>query len=121
MINTIKDFIISFNVYSYYFVKSFWLTDGNHSKEYKIGSSLTVLLIVNFGWIYFINNQIPFNWKAAVFFTGCYHLLIFAFFHKKITGIIERNKSKRFVRYYPFFIVYLTVGIILFFIDIFYY
>lgn len=121
MISTIKDALISFNVYSYYFVKSFWLTDGNHSEEYKIGSSLTVLLIVNFGWIYFMNNQIPFNWKATIFFISCYDLLIAALFRKKIERIIENNKSKRFVRYYPFFIVYLTVGIILLFIDIFYY
>lgn len=119
--NIIKKIAISFNVYSLYFVKSFWLNNGAQSEEYKLGSSFTILLVVNFSWIYFIHNQIQYNWKAVIFFVSCYHLLIGLLFNKDILGLVDQYKSLRFKRYYPFFIAYLIVGMILLFIDVFYY
>lgn len=121
MINTIKKIAISFNVYSLHFVRTFWLNDGSHSEEYKLGSSFTILLIVNFAWIDFIHNQIQFNWKAFLFFISCYHILVAVLFNKNILNLVEKNKSKKFIKYYPLFIAYLIIGVILLFIDVFYY
>lgn len=121
MINTIKKAIISFNVYSYYFVKSFWLKDDHRSEEYKIGSGLTILLITNFSWTYFIFNQIEFNWKAIVFFVGFYHLLVQFFFHNAISNVVSNKKSVRFENYYMVFICYLLVGCVFLFLNVFYY
>jgi hypothetical protein len=69
-LNVIKRVAISFNVYAFYFVRSFWLKDAPSSKEREHGQSLTILLIVNGSWIFFINHQIPFNWKASVFLSA---------------------------------------------------
>lgn len=121
MINIIKKAVISLNVYSLYFVRSFWLKDGTSSEDYKLGSSFTILLITNFAWIYFISNQIPFNWKALLFFINCYHILIALFFSKDILHLAVCPKSIRFTRYYPLFVIYLIIGMILLFFDVLYY
>lgn len=121
MVNIIKKVTLSFNVYSYYFIKSFWLNDGDYSEEYKVGSGLTILLIMNFSWIYFIFNQIEFNWKAAVFFVGCYHLFVQIFFHKEISNIVNNKKSKEFEKWYLVFIFYLIIGCVFLFLNVFYY
>lgn len=123
MINTIKKIVTSLNVYSLYFVTSFWLKDGHHSTEYKIGSSLTILLIINFSWIRFIYHQVQFNWKATLFFVCCYHILIHLFFNRQILDIVNNEKSEKFKRYYYLFILYLVMGCVFFlsmyfFIDV---
>ena len=117
----LNNIIVSLNAYSLYFVRRFWLNDGNHSDAYKIGSSLSILMIAHFAWIRFISYQIQFNWKAITFFVCVFHLLVSIAFNKKISNLVEECGSKRFKRYYLFFIVYLLTGISLLFIDIFFY
>lgn len=121
MINTINRLIISFNAYAYYFVSSFWLKGGHHSEEYKIGSGLTILLISNFSWMYFIFHQVEFNWKATLFFFCCYHILVQMIFHEKILNFVNKAKARKLDKGYMLFILYLIIGCILLFINIFYY
>ena len=120
MQNLINKYIISINAYALHFVKNFWLNDGHHSENYKVSSAFTTLLIIHYAWLYFINNFLPFNWKAVLFFICCFHLLVAVLFNHKITAIINQPKPARFMRYYLFFILYLSIGVILLFIDIFY-
>jgi len=114
-------YILSLNAYALYFVKNFWLNDGQHSENNKIGSSLGILMIVNFAWLDFINHFLPFNWKATLFFVCCFHLFISVFFSEEIVKLTDLKKSIAFMRYYPFFILYLSIGVILLFIDVFYF
>lgn len=117
----LNNIIIAFNTYALYFVRRFWLNDGNHSEAYKIGSSLSILMVAHFAWIRFISYQMQFNWKAVIFFVCIFHLLVSIVFNKNISNLVEKHGSKRFKRYYLFFVAYLLISVVLLFIDIFYY
>jgi len=110
----IKKLVLAWNVYSYFFIANFWLKNGMHTKEYKIGASLTILIISNFTWIYFLYNLYAFNWRAVLFFICFFHITLSLCFLEDIETIVEQPKTKRFNDCYLVFLGYLFISAILF-------
>jgi len=113
--NIIINILITPNVYSLYFVISFWSKNNSTSKGTRTGTSLSILLVTQFSLLMFIDSIFGFSiWKNFFFVICVIQLGTSFFFEKKIYLVVFRFKESAFSKFYWIFIVYLLITTALF-------
>ena len=113
MIKAIYKVLISLNVYSLYFVKSFWLKKTSFSPDLKHSYSLSILLLLHASIILLISKYWDtLNWKLFIAMFLFYHITIALIFNSEILKAVANFNHTPFSKYYPIFISYLLIGLL---------
>ncbi len=105
--------LISFNVYSLYFIRTYWLNKTNLSSEGLYSSSLSTLSIVHASVVLLLNKYYDwFNWRLVIGILIFYHIAIALIFNKRIEEAVKTFNDGPLRRFYPAFICYLLVGVV---------
>lgn len=109
----IYNMLISLNVYSLYFVKSYWLKEANLSPEGKYSSSLSIVLVTHASVILFVSKYYEWvNWRLCIVLLLFYHIAIAVIFSKRIEKVVNEFDTTELFKFYPLFLGYLLIGLV---------
>lgn len=110
---TFIDILISFNVYSLYFVRHYLLGNSAFSPQSIYSYSLSVFLVVHSSMTLFLSNYIEnLNWRLIIFIGSVFNILMSILFEKKILKNVNEYKMTLYPRYSLIFLIWTGLGIL---------
>jgi len=107
--------LISFNVFSLYFVKNTWFgKDHVASESYKYATSLCFIYLPGFIFLMILLQNKTGNYdemKAPLIFVGIVPIFIGALLSREIEAAAANFGNFKYRHYYFLYLIYITLGI----------